>query len=121
MKKNSIISLLAVAVLTGLCGCASDQGQKAPAPVEPKPVKDTRTREERLKTGMTQDEVRTIFGNPKGKSVNGDGTQTWMYNDSEKAFIPNYSLFGGKIHHTAIVFDADGTVKSWSFNNTGRY
>src|ERR1035437_9502979 len=85
MKKSSIISLLTSAALLGLCGCASDQAQKSQEPAKPKPVKpakDTRSREERLKVGMTEDEVRVAIGNPRGKSTNSDGSQTWMYNDA---------------------------------------
>ncbi|HZL77547.1 MAG TPA: outer membrane protein assembly factor BamE [Candidatus Limnocylindrales bacterium] len=124
MKKSSVISLLASAALIGFCGCASDQAQKSQEPAKPQPVKpakDTRSREERLKVGMTEDEVRQAIGNPRGKSTNSDGSQTWMYNDAEKVFIPNYSLFGGKIHNTVVIFDTNGTVKNWSSNSSGRY
>jgi outer membrane protein assembly factor BamE (lipoprotein component of BamABCDE complex) len=124
MKKSSVISLLASAALIGFCGCASDQAQKSQEPAKPKPVKpakDTRSREERLKVGMTEDEVRQAIGNPRGKSTNSDGSQTWMYNDAEKVFIPDYSLFGGKIHNTVVIFDTNGTVKNWSSNSSGRY
>src|SRR5674476_710252 len=101
MKKSSVISLLASAALIGFCGCASDQAQKSQEPAKPKPVKpakDTRSREERLKVGMTEDEVRQAIGNPRGTSVNSDGAETWTYSDTEKAFIPYYSLGGGKFH-----------------------
>jgi outer membrane protein assembly factor BamE (lipoprotein component of BamABCDE complex) len=125
MKKSSVISLLASAALIGFCGCASDQAQKSQEPAKPKPVKpakDTRSREERLKVGMTEDEVRQAIGNPRGKSTNSDGSQTWMYNDAEKAmFIPYYSMSGGKIHNLVVVFDTSGKVKSWSSNESGRY
>lgn len=121
MNKKSVISLLVSASLLGLCSCASDQGQSTQGSAQPKPAKDTRSNEERLKIGMTGDEVRTAIGNPKGKSTNSDGSQTWMYNDSEKAFIPNYSLFGGKIHSLVVMFDTDGKVKSWSSNESGNY
>ncbi len=125
MKKTPVISLLVSAALLGLCGCASDSAQKNSEPAQPKPVKpakDTRPREERLKVGMTEDEVRAAIGNPRGKSVNSDGSQTWMYNDAEKAmFIPYYSMSGGKIHNLVVMFDTDGKVKSWSANESGRY
>ena len=122
MKKTLIISLLASAALIGLNGCASDQSQKSQEPPPPKPAKDTRPKEDRLKVGMTQDEVRQAIGNPRGKSVNSDGSQTWMYNDAEKAmFIPFYSESGGKIHNLVVIFDTDGKVKSWSANAQGIY
>ena len=124
MKKKSVISLLVSAVLISLCGCASDSAQKnqeASQPKTAKPAKDKRPREERLKVGMTEDEVRAAIGNPRGKSTSSDGSQTWMYNDAEKVFIPNYSLFGGKIHNTVVIFDTDGKVKSWSSNTTSSY
>src|ERR1039457_6652756 len=88
MKKTPVISLLVSAALLGLCGCASDSAQKNSEPAQPKsakPAKDTRPKEDRLKVGMTEEEVRTALGNPRGKSTNSDGSQTWMYNDAEKA------------------------------------
>ena len=124
MKKSSIISLLASAALLGLCGCASDQAQKSQEPAKPKPVKsakDTRPREERLTVGMAKDEVRQAIGNPRGTSVNSDGAETWTYSDTEKAFIPYYSLGGGKFHNLVVVFDTNGKVKSWSSNTAGGY
>ena len=121
MNKTSVICLLISASLLGLYGCASDQGQTAQGSAQPKPVKDTRPNEERLKIGMTEDEVRAAIGNPKGKSTSSDGSQTWIYTDSEMAFIPNYTLFGGKIHHLVVMFDTTGKVKSWSTSESGRY
>ena len=125
MKKTPVISLLVSAALLGLCGCASDSAQKTSEPAQPKPAKpakDTRPKEERLKVGMTEEEVRTALGNPRGKSTNSDGSQTWMYNDAEKAmFVPYYSMSGGKIHSIVVVFDTTGKVKSWSSNESGRY
>jgi len=125
MKKTLIMSLLASAALIGLNGCASDQSQKSQEPPPPKPAKpakDTRPKEDRLKVGMTQDEVRQAIGNPRGTSMNSDGSQTWMYNDAEKAmFIPFYSESGGKVHNLVVIFGTDGKVKSWSSNAQGIY
>ena len=125
MKKSSIISLLVSAALISLCGCASDSAQKnqeASQPKTAKPAKDKRPREERLKVGMTEDEVRAAIGNPRGKSTSSDGAQTWMYNDAEKAmFIPFYSESGGKIHNLVVTFGTDAKVKSWSSNAAGMY
>ena len=118
MKMSSIASLFVSATLLGFCGCASDSGQKSP---EPAVAKDNRTREEKLSVGMTADEVRAAIGNPRNTTMSSDGSQVWMYNDAEKAFIPNYSLFGGKIHSTVVIFDATGKVKSWNSSDTGRY
>lgn len=67
------------------------------------------------------DQVKTTCGNPKNIAMNSDGSATWVYNDSEKAWIPNYTLFGGKIHYITVVFDTSGKVKSWSSASTGMY
>jgi outer membrane protein assembly factor BamE (lipoprotein component of BamABCDE complex) len=118
--------LTAVTVLA-LSGCASNSGSSDQAEAKPKPekkekpAKDTRPKEDRLKVGMTMDEVIQAIGKPKGKSVSSDGTEIWNYNDAEKAWIPYYSMSGGKFHNITVVFDADGKVKSWSTNAQGIY
>jgi outer membrane protein assembly factor BamE (lipoprotein component of BamABCDE complex) len=124
MKRTFVVSLLVSATLLGLCGCASDQGQKPEAtkkPEKPKEVKDTRPIDQRLTVGMTKDDVIKAIGNPKGRAVSSDGEETWTYSDTEKAFIPYYSLSGGKFHHVVVTFDKDGKVKSWSSNTQGQY
>jgi outer membrane protein assembly factor BamE (lipoprotein component of BamABCDE complex) len=129
MKKMLVISLVVgAAILGSLCGCASNQGQKTaeteqPKPAKPeKPPKDKRPKEDRLKVGMTMDEVVQAIGKPRGKSVNSDGSEIWTYNDVEKAaFIPYYSLSGGKTHYLTVVFDTSGKVKSWSSSSQGMY
>jgi outer membrane protein assembly factor BamE (lipoprotein component of BamABCDE complex) len=124
MKKTFIVSLFAAVAVLGITGCASNQDQQAQAsqpPPPPKPAKDKRPKEDRLKVGMTQDEVRTAIGNPRDTSMNSDGSQSWMYNDAEKAFIPYYTLSGGKFHNIVVIFDTDGKVKSWSSNTSGGY
>lgn len=128
MKKLSFVSLLvAVAVMGSFCGCASNSGQTAetkpakPAKAE-KPPKDKRSKEERLKVGMTKDEVIQAIGKPRDKSVSSDGSEVWTYNDIEKAmFIPYYSLSGGKTHFLTVIFDTNGVVKSWSSSTHGGY
>jgi len=67
------------------------------------------------------DQVKDACGNPKNIAQNSDGSATWMYNDAEKSFIPYYSLGGGKIHYTTIIFDTTGKVKSWSTGSSGMY
>jgi len=116
MKPKIFVSLLVSTAIIGFSGCATDQGEK---PQEQ--AKDTRPVDERLKVGMTKDEVIQAIGNPKGKSVNSDGSESWTYNDTENAFIPFYSLSGGKFHNTVVIFDTNGKVKSWSSNTTGAY
>jgi outer membrane protein assembly factor BamE (lipoprotein component of BamABCDE complex) len=128
MKKALFVSLLAATAMLGsLCGCASDSGQKTaevsqPKPAKPaKPPKDKRSKADRLSVGMTMDEVVAAIGKPKGKSVSSDGSEIWSYNDAEKGFIPNYTLFGGKTHFLTVVFDTNGKVKSWSSSAQGMY
>jgi outer membrane protein assembly factor BamE (lipoprotein component of BamABCDE complex) len=128
MKKTPVISLLVSAAVFGICGCASNQGQQpnqttteTTQPKPAKPPKDTRPKEDRLSVGMTMDQVVQAIGKPKGKSVNSDGSEIWTYSDTEKAFIPYYSLSGGKFHNIVVIFDTTGKVKSWSSNTSGGF
>jgi len=128
MKRTLAISLLVGATTFCLCGCASDKGQQTaetsqPKPEKPaKPPKDKRSKEERLSVGMTMDQVAQAIGKPRGKSVNSDGSEIWTYNDAEKAaFIPYYSLSGGKTHFLTVIFDTSGKVKSWSSSSHSMY
>lgn len=137
MEKLSAIRILVSAIaLAGLWGCSSKsndssapEGQpamtgsttNAVVSQSPKKPKDKRPLEQRLAVGMTMDQVKAACGNPKNMAMNSDGSAMWMYNNSEKAFIPNYSLFGGKIHHVTVIFDTNGKVKSWSSGSTGMY
>lgn len=123
MKRNLVLSLVVTVAVLGLCGCASDQGEKkAPEPkkAEKKP-EDNRPWTERIKVGMTQDEVRAALGNPNGKGVDSTGLECWTYNDNARVFIPWYARTGGKFHHLVINFDKDGKVKSWSSNESSAY
>ena len=118
------MSILVAATLIGFCGCASDKGQNSQNPANPKPAepaKDNRPKEERLKVGMTKDEVRQAIGDPKNQATNSDGSEIWTYSDTEKAFIPFYSISGGKFHQVVVVFDTTGKVKSWSTGTSGAY
>ena len=126
MKKALLISLLVPALLSGsFCGCASNQGQETATVKQTQPAKqkkEKRSKADRLKVGMTGDEVIQAIGKPRGKSVNSHGTQIWSYSDWEKAaFIPFYSESGGKTHYLTVFFDADGKVKSWSSSSQGMY
>jgi outer membrane protein assembly factor BamE (lipoprotein component of BamABCDE complex) len=127
MKRTLAINLLICATAFALCGCASNKGQQTaeagqPAPAkEQKPPKDKRPKEDRLSVGMTMDQVVAAIGKPKGKSVSSDGSEVWSYNDTEKAWIPYYSMSGGKFHTLVVIFDTNGKVKSWSSSSQGAY
>jgi len=138
MKKISAIGMLvSTFAVAGLCGCASKSSDNsnpppaqtpsastttdAPASQPQKKPKDKRPIEQRLVVGMTMDQVKDACGNPKNISQNSDGSATWMYNNAQNAFIPNYTLFGGKIHYVTVVFDTNGKVKSWSSGSSGMY
>lgn len=121
MKRTFVVSLIVSAALLGLSGCASDQGQKPEPAKKVEQPKDTRPKEQRLSVGMTKDQVIQAIGKPKGTSVDSDGAESWVYSDTEKAWIPYYSLSGGKFHHLVVIFDKDGKVKSWSSNTQGAY
>ena len=118
MKRTFAASLLVSRGLLGFPGCATDQGQKPEQAKETEPAKDTRPMEQRLSVGMTKDEVRKALGDPGGTSVNNDGEESWTYTDRAKAFIPFYSVSGGKFHHLVVSFDKDSKVKNWSSNTT---
>ncbi|HTX21862.1 MAG TPA: outer membrane protein assembly factor BamE [Candidatus Aquilonibacter sp.] len=130
MKKTLIVSLFA-AVALGICGCASTSDQTTDAasasgtnqpPAKPaKPAKDKRPIEERLTVGMTKDEVIQVAGKPKNTTMNSDGSEIWIYNNNQNAFIPYYTLSGGKFHTVIVTFDTDGKVKSWTTSTTGGY
>lgn len=142
MKKTSAIRFVVSAIaLAGICGCASDSsnssnqssqpaqaGQPAPQqtaqaqpPPKPKPKKDKRPIEDRLTVGMSMDDVKAACGNPHSVAMSSDGSATWIYDNSQYAFIPYYSETGHKIHHVTIFFDTSGKVKSWSATDTGMY
>ena len=121
MKRSLVASLLISAGVLGFCGCASDSGEKSESAKKPEQTKDTRPMEQRLTVGMTKDEVRKALGDPSGTAVNSDGHETWTYTDHAKAFIPYYSISGGKFHHVIVNFDKDSKVKDWSSNTTGAY
>jgi outer membrane protein assembly factor BamE (lipoprotein component of BamABCDE complex) len=116
MKRAFVTSILVCTALLALPGCATDQGQK-----KPEQTKDTRPLDQRLSVGMTKDETRKALGDPSGTSVNSDGDESWRYTDSAKAFIPFYSIAGGKFQHLTVNFDKDGKVKNWSSNTQGAY
>lgn len=125
MKRNIVASLLLSVAILGLAACSSDKSSSTDtttqAPPPKKADKPKGSIDQRLTIGMSKDDVIAACGNPKGKSVNGDGTEAWMYNDQEKAFMPYYSLSGGKITYTTIIFDANGKVKNWTSSSQGRY
>ncbi len=127
MKRTIVSSLLLAAALIGFSGCASDDSQKTDSTAQPPPEKkvekpkDKRPIDQRLTKGMSKDDVIAACGNPRGRSVNSDGGETWTYNDAEKAFIPYYSLSGGKFTFTTITFGSDGKVAAWSTSEQSRY
>ena len=131
MKKTLIISLLAAVGALGIGGCASTSDQTADTtqsggtnqpPAKPaKPAKDKRPIEERLTVGMTKDEVIQVAGKPKNTTMNSDGSEIWVYSNTQNAFIPYYTLSGGKFHTVIVTFDTDGKVKSWTTSTTGGY
>jgi len=110
-KHHLHLALLCAAVLLP-AGCATDNNSSASN--QPPPKKDDRPISDRLKVGMTKEEVRTALGNPKGTTVTSQGVEIWQYNDNEKAWIPFYAISGGKFKYTIVNFDSDGKVKDWS-------
>ena len=122
MNRAFVLGLVASAAVIGFCGCASNKGEDQPAEArKTEKPKDTRPLQDRLKVGMTQEEVRAACGNPNGKSLDSAGLESWTYSDRAKAFIPYYSISGGKFHNVVVNFDKDGKVKSWSSNESSAY
>ncbi len=70
---------------------------------------------------MKMAEVRAACGDPKNEWMSSNGTAIWEYNNSEDAMIPNYMLFGGKIHFVRIFFNQNGLVARWSAWSHSRY
>ncbi len=106
-------TLFALLTCLGLVlgGCASDPNQ----------AEKSKPASERLKVGMTKEEVRKMFGNPQSEFNDNTGTSTWIYTDTAKAFIPFYAIAGGKFQNITVVFDTDGKVKSWATGNNSIY
>ncbi len=117
MKTKQFLKLLLLPFLCAAVllptGCATDNNNST-ANSQPPPNKDNQPISDRLKVGMTKDEVRQALGNPKGTTVTSSGVEMWQYNDNEKAWIPFYAISGGKFKYTIVNFDADGKVKDWS-------
>jgi Protein of unknown function (DUF2845) len=134
MKRTIVACLLLSGALLEFTACSSSSpqttsdstaqqqpAQPPPPPPPPKKQKDKRPIDERLTVGMSMDDVIAACGKPKGKSVNSDGTETWNYNNMQNAFIPYYSLSGGKFTFVTVQFDKDGKVKSWNTSEQSRY
>ncbi len=138
MKKiPGICILVSTVVIAGLCGCASgsNSGSTQSQPSQPAaqtaqtnqtaqaqpPPKKKGPIESRLVVGMTMDQVKDACGNPKNVAMNSDGSATWIYDNSQNAWIPFYMESGNKIHHVVIYFDTNGKVKSWSATDTSMY
>ena len=88
IKHLKLLALPAICAAVFLAsGCATDNNGST-ANNNPPPKKDDRTISDRLKVGMTKEEVRQALGNPKGTTVTSQGSETWQYNDNEKVWIP---------------------------------
>lgn len=125
MKKTLAINLLVCAITFCLCGCASDKGQqtaKASQPShasQPPPAKPPEVKfpgEERLKVGMTTEQVAQAIGNPLGRGTESDGSQFWTYNHWGTApeVAAQYSPVNPQVIILTVIFNKDGKVLSWS-------
>jgi outer membrane protein assembly factor BamE (lipoprotein component of BamABCDE complex) len=67
--KSILCSCLAVIALAFVTGCAGTINES----------KFTADTIGQIKTGMTKDEVTAIVGEPRSRSVDDDGDETWQY------------------------------------------
>jgi hypothetical protein len=130
---SGICILFSTLAVAGLCGCASDSSssqtsqpvaaqtgqttQTAQAQPPPKPKKPKGPIENRLKIGMTMDDVKQACGNPRDTASNSDGSATWTYASGSPTYTP-WGGWGAKVHYVTIVFDTSSKVKSWSTSTT---
>lgn len=119
MKKINPLCLIAFTVLVLMAGCQTENGQQGSS--QPAKKEDKRPLEERLRVGMTKEEVRAALGEPGGKSTNSAGLESWRYSDNAKMWIPFYAIGGGKFKNVTVNFDADGKVKDWNAGEQGIY
>jgi outer membrane protein assembly factor BamE (lipoprotein component of BamABCDE complex) len=120
MTTSARLTVTVAFLVLSISGCAS-QGSSQNQQTDQKQTKDTRPIEERLRVGMTKEEVRQAIGEPAGKSVNSKGEESWRYSDMGKAFIPFYVIGGGKFQHLTVNFDSESKVKEWSSTTQGLY
>jgi outer membrane protein assembly factor BamE (lipoprotein component of BamABCDE complex) len=123
MKKTLAISLLVCATTFCLCGCASNKGQQTAKasqpsqPAQPKPANPPEVRfpgDERLKVGMTTDEVVQAIGKPLGRGTESDGSQFWTYNHWETPpDAAHYSPVNPRVLVLTVIFDKNGKVLNW--------
>ncbi len=114
MKRNAMVVTIACMALLFVDGCATESTSGRASTAE-RPI------EERLKVGMTKEEVRAALGEPVGKSTDSSGIESWNYNDTAKMWIPFYAIGGGKFQSTIVNFDERGKVKNWSSSKQGLY
>jgi len=117
--KKLIIAAFTVGALTA-SGCATS-GNKV--------LKDETKASvaEKLKPGMTQDQVTAVFGQPLDVTYTDSGNEIWKYSFTKaqaKAtnFIPVVSLFNsgatGEAKNLAIFFDTEGKVVRHSMSSS---
>jgi outer membrane protein assembly factor BamE (lipoprotein component of BamABCDE complex) len=119
MKTSHILCIFTAVCALIISGCATTDSTREGASKQSQPPKDQRPIEERLKVGMTKDEVRSAIGEPSGKAVRSSGEETWNYSDNAKMFIPFYAISGGKFQNLTINFDSTGKIKDWASGKQG--
>lgn len=110
-----------IAILASLSACASAGNQILKNETQA-------TLDAKIKIGeTTQDQVKTMFGEPSGISFTDAGNQIWTYTYAKgvvqaRNFIPVVSLFSSGIDvdkkTVVILFDADKKVKNFSVQNS---
>ncbi|MDB6122468.1 MAG: hypothetical protein JWQ71_1461 [Pedosphaera sp.] len=107
MKKLLLLTL-ALGLVAG--GCATDNNSNSStAKTEQK-----KPSEKNPEVGMTKAQIVELYGKTDNIQASSEG-ETWIYNmNMGEAFIP--FNFGYRPKMRIIVFDQNGTVKSWSYS-----
>jgi len=105
------LCILAAATLL-LGGCATDQTGTSAEAQRATPARPENRPKPQI--GMTKDQIRATYGNPKKVSHTDEG-ELWLYDNRELAMIPFNFGFTYKTH--TFVFGADGLLKRFQVDD----
>jgi outer membrane protein assembly factor BamE (lipoprotein component of BamABCDE complex) len=112
-----LVTTLALACTFAACGGGGDQPKTASASTrksDSEDHQDSDASSKKPRIGMTQRQVREIYGDPSNVSQTGDG-EVWTYwFNKGHAFIP-YN-FGYRAKTGTFFFNSSGVLKNYSMN-----